>query len=74
MALGAYGWSRTSLGGSFSHNAPINVSRLATVTVQFVQAIINRPYCSRMKAGQLKKIYTERVHSVAVSKSCVQKD
>lgn len=41
MAPGAYGQTSASLGGSFSHNAPINVCSLATVTVQFVQAIIN---------------------------------
>lgn len=41
VAPGAYGQTSASLGGSFSHNAPINVCSLATVTVQFVQAIIN---------------------------------
>lgn len=38
-------WSTSaSLRGSFSHNAPINVCSQATVTVQFVQAIINSGY------------------------------
>lgn len=41
MASGAYGQTSASLGGSFSHNAPINVCSLATVTAQFVHAIIN---------------------------------
>lgn len=44
MAPGAYGQTCASLGGSFSHNAPINVYSLATVAVQFVQAIINCGY------------------------------
>lgn len=60
MAPGAYGQTSASLGGSFSHNAPINVCSLATVTVQFVQAIIN---CGHivffMKAGQLREAETE---------------
>lgn len=41
MAPGAYGQTSASLGGSFSHNAPISVCSLATVTVQFVRANIS---------------------------------
>lgn len=54
MASGAYGQTSASLGGSFSHNAPINVCSLATVTAQFVHAIINSQ-CSPMKGGQLRE-------------------
>lgn len=32
MAQGAYGQTSASLGGSLSHNAPINVGSLAAVT------------------------------------------